>query len=195
MKKAKQINKSVDISKRYYNILIACFLGCFIIFPCLTIFGRTESLIPSVVLFFIFILAISWKNIYFLDNKKTIYFILGAGLLLRILIVIFLNKQMIQISDFYQVYASGSAFSFKSFYYQSAYHYLLYTMLNGILYKVFGAYQLVSFFLNVFATTLASVFLYLSAKKVFRNETIANITAILFTFWPSMLLYNTILFL
>ena len=180
-------------SKKTSNILINCFLILFILFPNFVIFSRTEAIVPFVVFVFLVLIFINWSSVNFLQNKKTIYIVTVFGFLLKLLIAIYFNKHMIQVSDFYGVFVRAKDFTFNTFYYQTAYHYLLYTFINGLAYKVFGAHQLVSFIINSLATTTAGVFLYLSAKRIFKKEDVANLTLVLFTFWPSLLLYNTIL--
>ncbi len=180
-------------SKKAYTFLISCFLVFFLIFPNFVIFTRTEVLTPFVFVIIMILILIDWSSLKFLKSKKTIYILTIIGLLLRVGIAIWFSKNMIQVSDFYDVFNRAKAFSFKTTYFQTAYHYMLYSIINGVAYKIFVAHQLVSFFVNILATSVAGIFLYLSTKRIFKNEAVANMAVILYTFWPSMLLYNTIL--
>lgn len=62
---------------------------------------------------------------------------------------------------------------------------------NAVVYYFTGYNPLVMFFINCLVGALTIILIYLIAKKIFLNEKIAKISALLYTFWPSTFLWST----
>lgn len=176
-----------------YNVLCFIFLAIFLVFPCMIVMNNTSYLIFSVVLIFLILFFSNKSKIKFLENKKLIFIIVGLTLFIRIIFVMFINSNITQISDFSTVYKNASSFSFEPFYYQKAYHYLLYTYINGLALKLFGTSQIVILLINAFVVSIVPIFLYLICNKLFNNRSIGNIASLIYCVWPSMIIYTSIM--
>ncbi len=180
---------------KLYNFLTYTFLILFILFPLFTVFNNSEYIVISLIFAILILLLVNFKNVKILENKKTIYFIILLTFLVRILYVIKINNNITQVSDFKYVFnqASLMKFNLNPSKYQIAYHYILYAYLNGLLYKIFGAHQLVSMLFNAVFISGAAILIYATAYKITKNRTISNLASLLYLCWPSITLYTAIL--
>lgn len=189
----KKISGNKVDRQKIFNFLMLSFLILFIIFPLLPVFEKTKYLLPSTVILFLLFLFVNWKNIKIFDNKKTIWVIIIGGFLIRLISAIVLSSRIVQVSDFMEIFNNAESFSFPTFYFQTAYHYFYYTLINAGLFKIFGAHQIVSIIFNVVISLLVSIFLYKIMMKITSDRKISNLAALLYVIWPSMIFYNVIL--
>lgn len=180
-------------NKKVFNFLINAFLILFFLYPIITILDTTEYLLPSVIIAFFLIIVINYKNINLLEHKKTIWIITIAAFLIRLIYVIKINNNIVQVSDFGNVFNTAKTLEYNISYYQYAYHYFLYTFLNGMIYKIFGGYQIVTLILNTVILSIIPILLFKICQKIFKLNTIGNLAAILYSFWPSLILYTAIM--
>ena len=178
----------------WYKLLTYIFLCLFILFPCSTILNNTQYLVFMCILVPILLMCINYKKLKFLEGKKTIFVLIGITFLIRLIYLIKINPHVTQVSDFGRVLSTATSMDFSNdiMYYQTSYHWLYYTILNGLLYKVFGSYQIVTLMFNLVVVTLIPIVVYHICYKIFNNRKVGNIAAILYALWPSNILYTVI---
>lgn len=191
-----KINKEKSSNKvcnTIYNVLIGIFLVLFIWFPYFIVLENTTFWFFTTFIILFTLIFINWKKINFLENKKTIYFIILLTFLSRLIFVIKINDNIMQVSDFKYVFDMAKKFEFNAGFFQTAYHYFLYTYINGLLYKVFGGYQIVTLIFNSIIVSSISLVLYKICQIAFKNNKIGNMAAILYLCWPSTIIYTCIM--
>lgn len=190
-----KINLKEKIKKiKWYKLLTYIFLCMFILFPSSIILNNTQYLTFMCVLIPILLMCINYKKLKFLENKKTMFVLIGIVFLIRLIYLIKINPHITQWSDFGRVLSNATSMDFSNniVYYQTSYHWLYYTILNGLLYKVFGSYQIVTLMFNLVIVTLIPIVVYQICYKIFNNRTIGNIAVIIYALWPSNILYTVI---
>lgn len=180
------------MNKKIVDWIWYLFLFLFLLFPFQIIHNSmfiTIYLIFMVLMFFI----VKWEKIKLFQNKKMIWALFITVFIIRLIAVLILNNRMVQVSDFLGVYNNASNFNFPTFYYQIANHYLLYTYIIGILFKLFGASQILALLFNVLVTSGVSIFLYLICEKICKNKAFGCLALLIYAFWPVNILYTCIL--
>lgn len=196
-KKEESMKKSFgDKIKKFnwYKLLTYIFLCLFILFPCSTILNNTQYLVFICILIPILLMGINYKKLKFFESKKTIFVLIGITFLIRLIYLIKINPHVTQVSDFGRVLSTATSMDFSKdiMYYQTSYHWLYYTILNGLLYKVFGSYQIITLLFNLVVVTLIPVVIYLICYNIFNNRKVGNLAVILYALWPSNILYTVI---
>ncbi len=189
------MKKSSNIYIYIYKLLAYAFLILFLFFPNFIIFSTTKYLFLPTFIIMTGLLLMNYKKWHFLDNPKTIYIILLLAFLFRLIFIWRISDNVFQVSDFVKVFTNAKAgvFAGNPFYYQTAYHYILYTFLNSLLFKVFGAHQIVSLLFNMVVVFFAAIFIYKIGQKLFSSRSIANLATIIYLAWPSLFLYPLIM--
>ncbi len=185
----------VKIKKfNWYKLLTYIFMCLFVLFPCSIILDNTVYLVFLCIFVPILLTFINYGKIKFLENKKTIFILIGLTFLIRLVYLLIINPHITQVSDFGRVLSTANTMDFSKdiMYYQTSYHWLYYTILNGLLFKIFGYHQIVTLMFNLFVVTLIPIIVYNICYKIFNNRKVGNVVVILYMLWPSNILYTVI---
>ena len=118
--------------------------------------------------------------------------ILVLAITTRIGIVLLFESHIIQVSDFGGAFSASNTLDFSSDYHRVFTHWILYpTLIHGI-YQIFGSSQLVALLTNAVILIVASILVYKVSSLLFKNKTAGFVSALLYIFWPSNILYTLI---
>lgn len=178
----------------WYKLFTYIFMCLFILFPCSIILDNTQYLVFLCFLIPLLLIMLNYGNLKFLENKKTIFVIIGLSFIIRLIYLLIISPHVTQISDFGRVLSTANTMDFSNdiMYYQTSYHWLYYTILNGLLFKIFGYHQIVTLIFNLIIVTLIPIITYKVCYKIFNNRKVGNIAVMLYAFWPSNILYTVI---
>lgn len=109
----------------------------------------------------------------------------------RLIVILFLNDHMIQISDFGNALERARDMEFGSDYYRVFSHWILYPFVNHEIFRLFGENQSVAMVANNILLSFIPVFLFLLGKRIC-NSKVGAVAAVLYIIWPSTILYVTI---
>jgi 4-amino-4-deoxy-L-arabinose transferase-like glycosyltransferase len=130
-----------------------------------------------------------------LERRYFVPACLGIGFLLRLLWIVVVHHE--QVSDFSWYYhrgiglATGQGYSVNGM--PTAYWPAGYPLFLGGLFYTFGPTQFIGKFANVLFFCGTIWLAYLFARKVFRSEAVARITALLLAIYPGQIAYTSIL--
>lgn len=109
----------------------------------------------------------------------------------RLIVILFLNDHMIQISDFGSALERARDMEFGSDYYRVFSHWISYSLVNHGIFQLFGDNQIVAMVVNSILLSFIPVFLFLLGKKIWSGKAGAA-AAVFYIIWPSTILYVTI---
>lgn len=148
-----------------------------------------------------FCLFVFWIIVHFKEAKfpwkiseksKTVVLVIWIMCFVsRLAIILFLNDNMIQISDFGVALQKTADLDFRADYYRVFSHWILYPLINHKLFVMFGENQIVPMIINSAILSLIPVFLYLIGKRI-ASYVVGIVAALLYIIWPSTALYVTI---
>ena len=98
---------------KIYNYLITCFGILFIFTPISLILFSTKYFTILTIAIVLTLILVDWKNKKILNNNKTIYFIILVTLLIKIIYVLLIDNNIIQVSDFEIVFNNAKTMDFK----------------------------------------------------------------------------------
>lgn len=127
-----------------------------------------------------------------LTTKHILVILFITCLITRLIVVLFLNPRISQISDFNMAFNRSFDLDFSANYYRVFSHWIIYPLINHMFYNVFGNTQLVALVLNSIIISLVPVFLYLIVNKITNSKQTSFIASLLYILWPSSLVYIVI---
>lgn len=188
MKKNMHLDK-INFKSQMLTILLYIFTFLFLIFP--TSYGIVD--LKIVIIFFPLLLF----TIYLLrkikiNEKYYPWIIIILAILTRVGVVLLLNSQIIQVSDFAKALEASYTLKFEGDYYQVFTHWILYPTILNFIYKIFGESQLVALLVNAIILVFVSLFVYKVASLIFNKKSSGFLAAIIYTLWPVNILYTII---
>lgn len=153
-----------------------------------------NSLITTIVLLVLSVGLFYFKPIKLkiFDSKYLPFLIFGLTFISRLICVLLLNDNMIQISDFGTALSNANTLNFVGRYFQVFTHWILYPTFIHYIFQLFGSSQLVALIFNCFCISFISVFIYLIGKKIFGDNRPGLIGSMIYLLWPSNILYVAI---
>lgn len=152
-----------------------------------------------VILFFVFIICCtinSSEQCLKKEKYKNIVSLFVLSLCMHLLIVWALGQYTEQISDF----ASAFMLSQKSFpltetpdHYRIFSNWAIYPLYLRTIQKMFGYGAFTGIIFNAIVCALSTTLIYILCNLVIKNDRIGYLAALIYTFWPSHLLYSIIL--
>lgn len=127
-----------------------------------------------------------------IPEKNYVLIILILSVLTRVGIVLLFNNKITQISDFSLALESAKSGAFQDVYYQVFSHWLLYPVILGKIFKIFGASQMIALLFNSFILILTALVIYKLSMLIFSDKKSGFYASLLYIFWPSNILYNNI---
>lgn len=192
-KKSKEL-KTKSLGERIQSILLLVFIFIFLFYP--TSYGLIDLRVLIIFSAILVILSAIFKNFRFRINEKYyIWIILFLAIITRVGVVLSMESSIEQVSDFSQALNLAhdfSLFSDKTLYYQSFTHWILYPVLVNLVFKVFGAGQLVALLVNATVLVGVAVLLYKLASCIFKNKRYGFYAALLYVMWPANIFYTLI---
>lgn len=109
----------------------------------------------------------------------------------RLVLILFLDDHMVQISDFGNALERARDMEFGSDYYRVFSHWISYSLVNHSIFQVFGDHQVTAMIMNNILLSFIPVFLFLLGKKIVNSRAGAAAAAV-YIIWPSTVLYVAI---
>ena len=183
------------MKNKLLSLMLYIFTFLFLLFP--TSYGISDL---KVLIFFAIILLLIlflykkvkiFKKIH-INNKLYPWIILLLALISRVMIVFLFNTHIEQVSDFARALNVSNTLDFSNEYYRVFTHWILYpVMIHGV-YMIFGSSQLVALLVNAILLTIAALLVYKVSSLLFKNKTFGFVSALIYIFWPSSILYTLI---
>ncbi|MCI8610857.1 MAG: hypothetical protein HFE66_02910 [Clostridiales bacterium] len=128
-----------------------------------------------------------------IDPKYYIWIVFILAAATRLAAVFVLEPYMTQISDFGKAFEVSQTMDFSTDYYKVFYHWILLPSILNVIYKVFGASQLVALCFNAVILIASSVLVYKIGCLLYKNRNLGFLGALVYIFWPANILYTLIL--
>ena len=181
------------MKQKILNMIYVIMALLFINYPLSYALTDLRIILYFVLIFFIIIFVL---NKFKLNNKMSekyyLLIVVILALLSRIGVVILFNDYVTQVSDFGGAISRSFNLDFSGIYYRVFTHWILYPRIVNILYKIFGASQLVALLFNAIILTLVSVLIYKVSETIFKNKKHALLASLIYIFWPANILYTLI---
>ena len=177
--------------KKIVNILLICFSLIASVYP----FSYGITNISNIILFITIYIFINKYHIFSkikINEDKYIWLVLIFAIISRIGIVIALNKNIIQVSDFKYALTAAMTGDFTADYYRAFTHWILYPAFVNVIFKIFGYSQFIALLINAIILIMVSVLIFLISTRIFKNKKYGLISALFYIFWPSNILYTIV---
>ncbi len=180
--------------EKILRILLTAFAVMFVIYPI------SDGIVNLRVVFLFLLLLFLVLSIRNKLNKIKIninenyyhWIVIVLAMITRVGIVLWLESDISQVSDFEGAITASRTLQFAGDYYRVFTHWVLYPTLMNVVYKVFGETQLVALLFNSVILTLCSVFVYNNASMLSKKKSCGLLAAILYIFWPANIFYTLI---
>ena len=183
------------MKNKILSILLYIFTFLFLIYP--TSYGISDLKVVFTFAVILILVIFLYKKVKIfqkihINEKFYPWIILVLAIATRIGIVLLFESHIIQVSDFGGAFSASNTLDFSSDYHRVFTHWILYpTLIHGI-YQIFGSSQLVALLTNAVILIVASILVYKVSSLLFKNKTAGFVSALLYIFWPSNILYTLI---
>ncbi len=182
--------------KKLTSALLLIFSLLFLLYPVSYGIANLKVIFIFVFCFLLLVMACNkLKNkIHFkIDPKYYIWIVFILAAATRLAAVFVLEPYMTQISDFGKAFEVSQTMDFSTDYYKVFYHWILLPSILNVIYKVFGASQLVALCFNAVILIASSVLVYKIGCLLYKNRNLGFLGALVYIFWPANILYTLIL--
>lgn len=197
----KKMNSRLLLALKYLNITFLSFGMLFwLIYRMNLLINKISILVFLSAVLFMVVLLRQFFNIFDRLSKRVndttnIFILLSMVFLIRLIYVGLINTK--PVSDFgcYYEYAKKAADGFFKGYDGTFLLYRFrfgYSLFLAVILKIFGKSVIVAKIMNVFLSTFLAFILYKSAKLLVGKRS-AYYCVILFAFWPSQIMFNSVL--
>lgn len=183
------------MKNKILSILLYIFTFLFLIYP--TSYGISDLKVVFTFAVILILVIFLYKKVKIfqkihINEKFYPWIILVLAIATRIGIVLLFESHIIQVSDFGGAFSASNTLNFSSDYHRVFTHWILYpTLIHGI-YQIFGSSQLVALLTSAVILIVASILVYKVSSLLFKNKTAGFVSALLYIFWPSNILYTLI---
>ena len=183
------------MKNKILSILLYIFTFLFLIYP--TSYGISDLKVVFTFVALLLLVLLLYKKVKIFQkiniNKKFYpWIILILATITRIGIVLIFESHITQLSTFGGAFSASNTLNFSDDFHLIYTHWILYpTIIHGI-YQIFGSSQLVALLTNAVILIIASILVYKVSSLLFKNKTAGFVSALLYIFWPSNILYTLI---
>lgn len=180
------------MKRNIVKILFMLFSILFLFYPTSYGFNFKYSMIFLIILGLLYFLYHKFNINIKIPEKYFLFLIVLLSIITRIGIVILLNNNITQISNFEEALNAAKTNWFSGPYYQVFTHWILYPKMLSQVFKIFGASQLVALLTNAGILIITTILVYKNASLILNNKRKGFYAALIYIFWPSNILYTTI---
>lgn len=183
------------MKNKILSILLYIFTFLFLIYP--TSYGISDLKVVFTFVALLLLVLLLYKKVKIFQkiniNKKFYpWIILILATITRIGIVLIFESHITQLSTFGGAFSASNTLNFSDDFHLIYTHWILYpTIIHGI-YQIFGSSQLVALLTSAVILIVASILVYKVSSLLFKNKTAGFVSALLYIFWPSNILYTLI---
>lgn len=174
------------------KIIIIIFSLLFLIYP--TSYGITDLKISILSLFLIILFILAFKKIKiknFINEKYYPLIVFLFAIVSRIIVVLIFNSYITQVSNFKDALDRAYTLDFSDNFYRIFNHWTLYPAILHVIFKIFGASQLVALLTNALILSVNAVMIY-KIGSILINKKAGLVSAFIYIIWPSNILYTLI---
>lgn len=115
--------------------------------------------------------------------------IILQAVITRIGSAMFLNDNLVQVSDFNSALNVANTMQFQEPYHRIFIHWILLPYITHFLFNIFGSSQLVALIFNGIICVLSTIMIYFVTCKLVKNKNISFLASMLYILWPANILY------
>ena len=185
------------MKERILKVLIVIFCILLLNYPISYSITNIKSiiLVLEIMIFFLWIAKkMKFKKYFsFINEKNYFLIILIFSIITRIGIVLCLNSNIKQLSDFEIALNTAYSGNITDSYHLIFSHWNLYPLILNIFCNIFGNYQIVVLLFNAIVNILTSIMIYLLCNRIFNNKKYGFWASTIYIIWPANILYTLIL--
>lgn len=179
------------MKKKIFNVALISFIILFFLYPLRFGLPTTTKTIITLITVFL-ILKYVWpkiKRIIKINEKYYLFIIIVLFLITRIVSLIVLKDNIIQISDFDAALNVAKNMDFGTLYYRNFVHWIFMPVIHHYLLGIFGITQTTIMAFNIFITLGITIGIYKVTQELTKNNNTSFIAALIYTIWPANIIY------